>query len=92
MNNVVPLTPKLYASTPVALTSDEGYELAISGTLEGSIDFSVVTAVGNVTYVLTPDDAHRIIAALHEVCDDIQTNCMFDRDPRLCDRGIWEQR
>jgi hypothetical protein len=84
-SNVVKLKPAMYEAKPARMTTDEGYDIIIAGTLEGSIDFALQTRSGNLTYVLTPDDAHRIIAGLHAVCDDIQANCQFDRDPRLYD-------
>lgn len=85
MGDLVRLKPELYAAKVVQFTTDEGYVITMSGTLEGALDFSVVTSEGNLTYVLTPHDAHQITAGLHVVCDDIQANCQFDRDPRLYD-------
>jgi len=84
MGDVVRIKPE-YQAVAATFVSDEGYDFVMSGTLEGSIDFSILTASGNLTYVLTPDDAHQVIAGLHAVCADIQANCQFDRDPRLYD-------
>jgi hypothetical protein len=56
----------------------------MSGTLDGYLDFCITAGDGShLTYLLTRDDAHRIIAGLHAVVDDIQANCLFDRDPLL---------
>lgn len=84
MGDVVRIKPE-YEAISVQFTTDEGFVIAMSGTLQGWIDFSIVTSQGNLTYPLTPDDAHQIIAGLHAVCADIQANCQFDRDPRLYD-------
>lgn len=86
MGDVIRLTPELYSAKSVQFRTDDGYVITMSGTLEGSLDFCIETSAGSLTYVLTPHDAHQIIAGLHVVCDDIQANCLFDRDPRLYDQ------
>lgn len=85
MGDVIRMKPELYSAKAVELRTDDGYIVRMSGTVEGSLDFNIETADGSLTYVLTPDDAHRIIGGLHAVCDDIQANCLFDRDSRLYD-------
>jgi hypothetical protein len=84
VGKVVQLRPD-YSAKAVHFKTDDGYTVRMSGTLEGALDFCIETASGSLTYVLTPDDAHRIITGLHAVCSDIQENCLFDRDPRLYD-------
>jgi hypothetical protein len=84
MGDVVKLRPE-YSAKAVHFKTDDGYIVRMSGTLEGALDFCIETASGPLTYVLTPDDAHRIIAGLYAVCADIRENCLFDRDPRLYD-------
>jgi hypothetical protein len=62
----------------------DGLEFHVAGTLDGYIDFAVVTSDGaSLTYSLSCDGSRQIIAALHLVIDDIQANCLFDRDPLL---------
>lgn len=82
MSDVVQMRPE-YSAKPVQFRTDEGYAVKMSGTLEGSLDFCIETATRSLTYVLTPHDAHQIIAGLHTICRDIQNNCLFERDPRL---------
>lgn len=85
MGDIVQLRPQGYSAQAVEFETDDGFIFKMSGTLEGSIDFCIMTSDGSLTYPVTIDDAHRIIAGLHVVVDDIQANCLFDRDPMLYD-------
>lgn len=61
-----------------------GMTLTAGGTLDGCIVFVVEASNGNrIIYEITRDNAVAIIAALHQVVHDIDTNCLFDRDPLL---------
>lgn len=75
---VIPFMPKSY-DAKLSVVHLSGHELHIAGTLDGFIDF----AIGGKTYSFTCDDARTLIAALHATVGDIQTNCLFDRDPLL---------
>lgn len=50
-----------------------------SGTLDGYLDFA--TPKG--TWQLSLDDARALIAALNGAINDVQTNCLYDRDVLL---------
>lgn len=83
MGGVVSIRPRSYEAKPVRLFVS-GLEIQTSGTLDGFIDFAVIESNGkSATYLITCEDARRIIAGLNSVISDIQTNCLFDRDPLL---------
>lgn len=61
-----------------------GYEIKIAGTLDGYIDFCITCSDGShLTYRLTRDNAVMIIAGLQSVINDINKNCLFERDQLL---------
>jgi len=58
-----------------------GLEFHIAGTLDGFVDFCIIEESGrHVTHNITRDDAIRLIAGLHSVIQDINANCLFDKD------------
>lgn len=61
-----------------------GMTVVTAGTLDGYVDFVVGATDGNrIIHQITRDDARAIIAALNTVANDIDANCLFDRDPLL---------
>jgi hypothetical protein len=61
-----------------------GLEIHVAGTLDGFLDFAVIESDGrSCTYSLTCDDARLVAAALISGANDVQANCLFDRDPLL---------
>ena len=84
-DNVIVMRPMSYEAI-LSKVSTPSCQFLIAGTLEGGIDFAVVPTEGrSATYSLTCDDARTLIAGLHRTVDDIQRNCLFDRDPLLVD-------
>lgn len=85
--NVVPFQRCGYEAKLVRFQAS-GFEFHIAGTLDGFIDLAIVRSDGShLTYIITCDDARRLIAGLNTVVDDIQRNCLFDRDPFLVDNS-----
>lgn len=83
MGDVVQFNRRTYSAKPVRFQTDLGYTFAMSGTLDGYIDFSITYGEVGLTYLLTQADAHHVITGLHAVCRDIQDNCLYDRDQLL---------
>ena len=63
--------PNTYSARPFKVATETGYAISMSGELEGLIDFAIATNQGSLTYLLSCDDARRIIAALHSTIADI---------------------
>jgi hypothetical protein len=81
---LVILFPVRTYSAKLQTVSTEMAEFRAAGTLDGFIDFAVSGCDGHSrTYILTRDEARQIIAALHSVMDDVQQNCLYDRDTLL---------
>lgn len=82
MGDLVQLKPT-YSAKPVSFTSTRGYKILLSGTLDGYIDLSIETSEGNLTYLITPEDAAELAVCIAEVCVDINRNCLYDNDSLL---------
>lgn len=54
----------------------------ISGTLDGYIDFALPAGI---TYQFTPGELRALMAAMAGAVDDVQRNCLYDRDALLGD-------
>ncbi len=64
--------------------SASGFEIKIAGTLDGFVDLAITESDGkHRTYNISPEEAKRLSGALLKVVDDIQRNCLYDRDALL---------
>lgn len=83
MTSVVPFARRSYKAKPQSFMAS-GLRFDLAGTLDGFVDMAVTQSDGrHLTYSLTCDELRQLIAASHAVIEDIQTNCLFDRDPLL---------
>jgi hypothetical protein len=83
MAEVIQFNRRSYSAKLLVLEAS-ALRFTISGTLCGHLDFCIQESNGQSgTYTLTSADACRLIAALHAVVGDIQTHCLFERDPLL---------
>lgn len=60
-----------------------GLDIKIAGTLDGMVDFAVTDSDSHRTYSISCEDARNISKALLAVADDIEKNCLYDRDALL---------
>ena len=87
--NVVTL-PRRQSNTYTAKRfewASDSLRVRTSGTLEGFIDLALFDGAGEhtATHQLTCDEARALAAKLLGVADDVQANCLFDRDALLID-------
>src|SRR5690348_14598105 len=81
--DVIQFRPRTYEARPFTVLAS-GLQFLISGTLDGFLDFAVVQGNGaSLTYSITCDDARMIAASLISAAQDVQANCLFDRDSLL---------
>ena len=86
-SNVIQFGRQTYVAklTHLALGAPTRATFSMAGTLDGYVDFAIAGKQGEFlgTYQLSCDEARQLIAALNSVVTDIQTNCLYDRDPLL---------
>ena len=76
--------PDTYAAKAFHWAS-ESLRMQTSGTLDGFIDLALFNASGRHvgTHILTCGEARAFAAKLLGAADDVQANCLFDRDRLL---------
>lgn len=82
---IIPFRRRSYEAKAFRWSSG-GLDAILSGTLDGFIDLALSegpTCIHAGTHLLTCDEARALAAALLSAAEDVQENCLFDRDPLL---------
>ena len=62
---------------------DSGFEFNVAGTLDGFVDLAITDRDGHRIYNISCNGARSLAAALLAVAEDIDKNCLYERDALL---------